>query len=306
MTQFFNKSQVVNVSRITVDGWWVENTQEHVVKGTALGRDFTLNVYTPSRQGKTAKYDRESDTWSDEIDNMMLKPFYDVNGVQFVVNSPDAPHPEWAVTIAPPEYNALNQTVLFTKEAGWVVYDIKIGTPYYDEFGVKLTVSGFNFSLPENGTFDPPPETQKGQAVKRVDDEWLIVDDHRGKVAYSKDRNHDSDFLVDTLDDIPETHTMDCPQAFDSWDEDAGWTYDIERHRPVKEQLEREWRDTKLSDVLNRIDQYEKDQNYPEELRTSPLSAAQFQVLLSDRKVLSDYPQTADFPFCERPELSGQ
>lgn len=71
-------------------------------------------------------------------------------------------------------------------------------------------------------------------------------------------------------------------------------------------QIEREWRDVNLSKVLSRIDQYEKDQNYPENLRTSPIqSHDDFLLLLNDRKVLSDYPSAIDFPFGERPLLSG-
>ncbi|QUM81660.1 hypothetical protein HWV01_15910 [Moritella sp. 5] len=65
------------------------------------------------------------------------------------------------------------------------------------------------------------------------------------------------------------------------------------------------WRDSELIKVLNRIDQYEKDQNYPAELRTSPFTAEQYNQLLQDRKLLSDYPSVEIFPFVERPVLSG-
>ncbi|AYV22357.1 hypothetical protein [Vibrio mediterranei] len=69
---------------------------------------------------------------------------------------------------------------------------------------------------------------------------------------------------------------------------------------------ERLWRDSVLDKVLSRIDQYEKDQNYPEELRTSPIkSHDDFVLLLNDRKLLSDYPDTENFPFGDRPTLSG-
>lgn len=67
MTLFFAQSQTVHVSRITSDGWWIENTTEHVSKGTALGNDFTQTLYTPSRDGMIARYDRATGTWSDEL-----------------------------------------------------------------------------------------------------------------------------------------------------------------------------------------------------------------------------------------------
>lgn len=69
---------------------------------------------------------------------------------------------------------------------------------------------------------------------------------------------------------------------------------------------ERTWRDSTLDKVLSRIDQYENDQSYPEELRTSPIQSREdFLLLLKDRKALSDYPNIENFPFCERPKLSG-
>jgi len=69
---------------------------------------------------------------------------------------------------------------------------------------------------------------------------------------------------------------------------------------------ETQWRDGELAKVLNRIDQYEKDQSYPESLRTSPIKTNEdFLMLLNDRKLLSDYPESQDFPTGERPILSG-
>ncbi|CAH0543083.1 hypothetical protein [Vibrio marisflavi] len=88
-----------------------------------------------------------------------------------------------------------------------------------------------------------------------------------------------------------------------SW---RGACQDIERERPVKTTTETTWRDQQLSLVLNRIDQYEKDQNYPEEYRTSPITSEdEFNSLLMDRKKLCDYPESVDFPFGQRPQLSG-
>lgn len=70
--------------------------------------------------------------------------------------------------------------------------------------------------------------------------------------------------------------------------------------------VEIRWRDIELHKVLNRIDQYEKDQRYPEEYRTSPIKSHEdFALLLSARKLLSDYPDMETFPFGDRPTLSG-
>jgi len=72
-----------------------------------------------------------------------------------------------------------------------------------------------------------------------------------------------------------------------------------------KETKERDWRDLMLAKVLNRIDQYEKDQSYADEYKTSSLTVEQYTSLLKDRKKLCDYPDTDGFPEVDRPKLSG-
>lgn len=112
MSEFFSKSQTVVVSQMTATGWWIRNTQEHVAKGTALGDDFTQDIYTPSEAGKTARYDRELRAWLPEIDDMTLKPYFDKNGKGYVIGAPDGDYPEWAIKDAPPAYDRETQTVL--------------------------------------------------------------------------------------------------------------------------------------------------------------------------------------------------
>ncbi|WP_076589688.1 hypothetical protein [Vibrio ostreicida] len=309
MTHFFKKSQIINVSRMTSDGWWLENAQEHVSKGTALGQDFTQTLYTPSNDNMIARYDREHDLWSDEVENMTWKPYWNHHGQRSVIGSPDGNYPDWAIKDAPPEYDKETQTVLHTNEGGWQIYEILIGTPFYDQWGGELLVSDYNFSLPEGHTWKKPPEKKEGYAAKLIDNQWQQIIDNREKMAFAKDPNNAelSDYLVEELGALPMTHTLLERAPFSSWvSEDIGWAYDIECHRPIKEKEEKQWRDRALKEVLNRIDQYEKDQQYPEALRTSPINSdADLLKLIEDRKVLSDYPDTEHFPFGERPTLSG-
>ncbi|NAW59644.1 MULTISPECIES: hypothetical protein [unclassified Vibrio] len=308
MTKFFEHSQPVNVSRITPDGWWIENTVEHVSKGTALGSDFTQTVYTPSSAGMIAHYDRDKDVWSNEIEDMTWKAFWDEHGRRYVIGQPDGDYPEWAIQEHPPEYDPDTQTVLY-KEDEWAVYEILIGQSYYNEWGMAFLVSDYNFELPDHHVFEAPPEPNEGFAIKLVKGTWQEVPDHRGQYAYAKDRDNPElyDYLIETIGDVPDTHTLLAYQPYDSWMNDVdGWAYDPERHKPVRAAEELEWRDRELFKVLSRIDQYEKDQNYPEALRTSPIKTEeQFIQLLRDRKVLSDYPDSDGFPFSERPQLSG-
>lgn len=305
MSKFFNKSQTVEVSQITRTGWWVRNTTEYVAKGTALGDDFTQDIYTPSEPGKTARYDRDLSAWSQEIDDMTFKPYFDKDGKEYVIGEPDGDYPEWAIKDRPPEYDEESQTVLYNDD-GWQVFDIKLGVPYYDEFGFEFLVTDYNFTLPENHTFEIPPKTPEGFAPKLVNGIWQTLRDLRGKIAYAKDRDNGENYIVKELGELPSTHTEKQPNEFDTWSESVGdWIYDIERHLPYKIKEERDWRDAVLQSVLNQIDQYEKDQIYPEHLRTSSLDETGLLALVTDRKVLCDYPEYDGFPFCERPKLSG-
>lgn len=307
MTHFFKKSQVVNVSRITKEGWWIENCQEHVAKGTALGEDFTQSIYTPSAKGMIAQYNRETKTWSDEIEDMTWKKFYSPTGQRFIIGEPEGAYPEWAVLDEPPEFNIDTETVLYRQDLGWKVYPIRIGELYYDEFGRDQVVADFNFELPENHSWNAPPNAEKGFAYKLIDGQWTKLEDHRGKWAYAKNNDETADYEISQLGAIPNTHTLEVPNQFDSWFTDkVGWQYDIERHRPVKIEEEKAWRNHELTKIMSRIDQYEKDQQYAVELRTSPIeNNDQFLRLLQDRKALCDYPEAQDFPFSKRPNLSG-
>ncbi|CAH7236447.1 conserved hypothetical protein [Vibrio chagasii] len=309
MTDFFEKSQFVNVSRISESGWWIENTREYVSEGTTLGPDFTQNIYFPSKEGMIAQYDRLKDEWSVEFEDMTLKPYWDKNGQRFVIGEPNGVYPNWAVKHEPPEYNNENHTVLYSEEVGWKINEIQIGRSYYDEWGNEGLVSEVNFELPEECSWQVPPEPEPGFAVRWVSGEWLQLIDNRGKMAFAKDRDNTDheDYRVEDLVDLPATHTLLEPGYYDSWvNDEIGWQYDQGRHHPFKVEREKAWRDRELIKVINRIDQYEKDQSYPREFRTSPIqSEADFLKLLEDRKVLSDYPDAALFPFGERPILSG-
>ncbi|PML54961.1 hypothetical protein [Vibrio lentus] len=311
MNQFLSKTQILSVSRISSEGWWLENTEEHVVKGTALGETFTQNLYTPSQIGMIARYDREQDKWSEEVEDMSWKPYWDINGQRFVIGEPDGEFPDKVIQEPPPEYDENTCTVLYRVEDGWKVFEILIDHTYYNEFGDEFIVSDINFELPANHSWIKPPLTQsRGRELyspKLINGEWVSLIDYRGRVAYVKDRNADglSDYEIRELGDVPDTHTLAEPNIYETWSDNKGWQYDIARHFPFKVEEEKVWRIGQLTQVINRIDQYEKDQNYPSELRTSPLTIEQYNLLLLDRKLLSDYPNIEGFPFCERPTLSG-
>ncbi|SQD80454.1 hypothetical protein [Moritella yayanosii] len=301
MNEIKSKSVTLQVSRIHSLGWWLGNSDENVAKGTALGSDFTENVYSPSAAGLTGQYEHATDSWL-EVEDKSNFEFWSHVGERFVIGMPDGDYPEWAIKEKPPEYDKEMQTILHEVNK-WIIHNIELGKLYWNDEAIEMTVSDFNFTLPADHTFTQPPVKLAGYALRLIDNEWLQVEDHRGKLAYAK--NRDSDYEIETLDVIPDNHTLLVPSEFDSWNVILkAWQYDQERERPAKVKNEKSWRDAQLSRVLNRIDEYEKDQGYLVELRTSPFTAEQYHQLLQDRKILSDYPGAENFPFVERPTLS--
>ncbi|EDL52610.1 hypothetical protein VSAK1_13726 [Vibrio mediterranei AK1] len=181
--------------------------------------------------------------------------------------------------------------------------DINVGVSYWDSDCNEFYSNDQDFVLPEHHTFNEPPFSRTGFKRVLIDDKWHQVPTVK---AYAKDRGQ-LDYWTHELDIIPSTHTLKEPSEYESWNVELDdWEYNPELHRPDKEQQEIAWRDIELTNVINRIEQYEGDQSYPVELRTSPIkSEDEFMQLLQDRKLLSDYPETPDFPFGDRPTLSG-
>lgn len=299
--QFFTKAQTVNVSRMNATGWWLGNGQEHVQKGTALGNDCTTVIYNPSEPGMTARFDAENQEWIETYDRSQLS-YWSPVGEHFKIGTPDGDYPEWAVKTKPPAFDREVETILFTNGA-WKKYLIQLNEKYWDSDGNELTVSDFNFELPENHTWSEPPELKDGYGLKLVKGKWQQLEDHRDKQAFSKKRD-EQDYVISELGKVPSTHTLTAPGEFDSWIQ-GKWRYDKERELPVKTELEKSWRNNMLTNVNNRIDQYLKDKEMPEEFRRSPFNEADFTKLAEDRALLCDYTKHPDFPFCERPKLSG-
>lgn len=216
MNTFFKQSQSVEVSRLSNEGWWLENCTEHVVKGTALGADFTQLIYTPSSDGMIAQFDREEKQWSDEIEDMTWKPFFDVYGREFVIGEPDGDYPEGAIKEKPPEYNNEKQTV-FYDDGDWTVFDIELGKSYWDRETNEFIISDFNFTLPEKHTFIEPPEKDKGFVVRLVDGQWQQIEDNRDKTIYNCEDCTQSE-TVEKLGSIKEGFTYDEPSTlYDEW-----------------------------------------------------------------------------------------
>ena len=229
MNTFFKQSQRVDVSRLSVEGWWLGNCIEHVAKGTALGADFTQVIYTPSTEGMIARFDRATKQWSDEIEDMTWKPFFDVYGREFVISEPDGDYPENAIKETPPAYDKEKQTVLYDNEA-WTIFDIELGKSYWDSDANEFIISDFNFTLPKKHTFIEPPKADKGFAVRLVNEQWQQIEDHRNKSIYScRDCTHSE--RVEKLGPIKKGFTHHEPSTlYDEWINETWVTNQSNQH----------------------------------------------------------------------------
>lgn len=190
-------------------------------------------------------------------------------------------------------------------DGDWLVTPYFIGRTYFDEYANKCAIKHYPFEISEFISFDEPLPEKDGFFVKLVKGQWVYLVDNIGRTAYSK-QGFD-DFYIEDNQPLPDTHTAIERPPFSVWDESASrWLYQRELELEFKTHQEREWRNEELTKVLSRIDQYEKDQSYPVELQTSPLTQVQYMSLLRDRKALSGYPQSSDFPFGERPQLESE
>ncbi|WP_019615084.1 hypothetical protein [Psychromonas ossibalaenae] len=306
MTVFFNESAVVSVSRIALSGWWIQNQDEYVVAGTSLGADCIQDIYTPSKTGMTARYNVGKQSWEDEIEDKTFFEFYSEHGQKHYIGEPDGYYPEGAITEAPPRHDSDTQTVLYQDEQ-WTVYDIELGKSYWDRKANELLVSDFNFDLPDNHTFTPPPEVSEGVVARLIMQGWVLIEDHRGKMAYAKSRDRGEDYLIEKIGPIPDTHTLLEREEFDSWDEITGtWLYDKIRHRPVWIKKEKEWQTAQLTVIQQMLNAYLQDKHIPDKyaaLRITRYSKREYYALLMARKLLHEYLLQDDFPECGRPVL---
>ncbi|WED23505.1 hypothetical protein L3Q72_19895 [Vibrio sp. JC009] len=212
---FQNKDVVLCVSRFNENGWWLGNQNEHVAKGTALGNEFTENIYEPSSEKMIGKYDITTGTWT-EIINNALTEYWSETGEKFIIGQPDGEVPEWGVLDAPPEFDKNKETVLYN-EGSWKVYPIELGKLYWDKEASEFTVSDFYFTLPAECTYKKPPAANEGYVVRLVDGEWEQIEDYRDKTVYCKSNCQLSEVVQD-IGPVKDGYTLSEPAtSSDEW-----------------------------------------------------------------------------------------
>lgn len=237
---FQKETTILNVSRISPEGWWIENCKEHVCAGTALGSDFTENVFTPPKKGVTAKYDRDSDQWT-EVEDKTGTQFWHESGELFELSTPDAEVPDGAIQDAPPEYNP--ETHFVTRKSGnWLIHENHFQKPYYNALGEELIVSEQRFILPSGHTFTKPPRPKNGHAVRLVKGKWKQIEDHRGETLFHTETHQTK--IIEDIGEVENGWTLQTYIPYSKWDSQSqAWKLDLELLKAGKYAEINAWRD---------------------------------------------------------------
>lgn len=193
---------------------------------------------------------------------------------------------------------------LYLVAGEWMTTEFYIGRQYWLSNGVAVEITQRDVYPPDAIFVQPPPEEEGFVFI--YDGEWLKVEDHREKLAYYKDHERVDVLHIEELGPVPDECTLKEPIMFGIWsEEENAWVESYELKKQFHSFEERAWRDAVMGPILNRINQYQMELNMPEEFRVSPLSENDYRNLLTDYRVLCDYPQQPDFPYGKRPDLLG-
>ena len=175
-------------------------------------------LYTQSDAGKTGVYDEKTKTWN-EIKDKRKTDYFNEFGEKFNLKSPLDDFPAWAIFQEPPKTDQ-HKLLKYNKPLSmWEAFDDVYQRDYFEEFGQKRIVTNKYFRLKPNETFQAPPKVEAGKAVQLVAKKWQIIEDNRDSCAFAKDNKKDSDYIIQTLDPIPNTHTLEeRPSDWHSWD----------------------------------------------------------------------------------------
>ena len=300
MAKFYSEDTQVPVSRLISGKYWAGNSTELVKKGTALSPDFTAVVFIPSSDDKTGVFDSVSGSWQ-EIDDRTQTPFFDESGNAFALDYPDLDFPEWAIFDEPPAFDPETQTVLWVESdtgGEWKIYEILIGTPYYDQLGNEKIVADFNFELPPDHTFTMPPDTgddvDPPLATMWNGNSWDLVPDYRGLPVFNVDKDSEEYLHLvdyDQVGELPDNLTnIEQPDSTYIWDETIkNWVQDaalVEKQEFIDGHL---WAVGVNTMLLRLMLSHNLDNFMSAEFKLNIFSDADYELLKQDRVNLWEY-----------------
>lgn len=186
------------------------------------------------------------------LDKVTLPRFYDKYGNQHFVMKPDAPIPAWGVEKKPPKYNRDTHVVLY-KDDKWKVLEIREGQTYWNNKAEKLPIASKWFELPDNHTFEQPPEDKEGYFTRWIDGEWKYVEDNMNKFMWLKSDCTAQSIQMHEEGSIPDDYTLLEPptKRFDVWNIDH-WQIDREQTEIYIKELAMKQLEEEATRVLSR------------------------------------------------------
>ena len=124
-----------------------------------------------------------------------------------------------------PDHN-LNERCYFI-DGQWVKTTLFIGQVFWDEKAQPEAIGSYPQDMPELYSLLPPPKANKGYVVRLIDEDWVQVDDHRGKMMYDKTDCTHSELIIDA-GQVKQGFTLSEPKT--EWDEwiDEQWMTNLQ------------------------------------------------------------------------------
>jgi hypothetical protein len=208
---FSDTDQALWLFHYDANGVFIGSGLTVIPAGTGLPANTTTLTCTPP-EGQTGIWD--GSIWNYVEDKRGMR-YWNKYGVGSVVLSVNESVPDDAIFSAPPPKET-GYVFLFTGEI-WLRLKDMTGEKYYGNLGQVNIVPDAYFSLPEGCTFIPPIDPKTGYVTQFNGEEWVYVEDHRGKTVYQKSSG--IPVVIDYIGPIKNEQTEQAPvTAYDEWD----------------------------------------------------------------------------------------
>ncbi|MGQ6075400.1 tail fiber assembly protein [Serratia sp. IR-2025] len=220
---FSDTDQALWLYHYDAKGVFIGSGLNVIPKNTGLPASTTTIKCEP-KQGYTGVWNGQS--WDYVRDNRGLR-YWNQYGVGSVVIEIDDVIPEDAILVEPPRKKD-GFSLLFA-DGAWQQIENKTGQKYYGSLGETFIVDGPYFTLPDEHTFVEPPKPKSGYATQWNGQEWVYIEDYRGKTAFNI--HTAAATVVSVVGPLDADYTFVPPTSmFDEWNGNS-WVLNEEKKK---------------------------------------------------------------------------
>lgn len=164
-----------------------------------------------------------------------------------------------------------------------------------EEFCQESPLEPGKFLFPSDKfTTVPPPSHGSNEVPVLYGDEWKIVPDFRGEIAWSKVNGEQ--LTISRVGDVPQGYTLIPPLGLEHpvFSEDKGWEEDARAVASALACTTRKERNKLLAEAQNRIDRYNNQRRIS--MRTDD-TRKKYKEILRYMQQLRDVPTQQGFPY---------